>query len=299
MLAARIAVNHASAACSKANTSCPCVLSSVTCSGLQRQLWGQQQQRLSEKQRLWPCRAAALDVPPVTAGPANLSTYQLRSTPRSCWSHMWFEAVVQTVVKQLDGQPFLVRVNARPQLQLNLIRLAASELSRGWDYVHHKYLSSGNAYDAVILVHPVAAEQPCVVRHVQGRPCSDCMYNPAASSSSCEQVLLMDGKIGDCCDGQYTAAGHQNHTGSPNGKHSSSSQQQQQQRARDSHTAYYGLVVQCKEANDHLQGCYLLKTMQVKQHLSRSSVCHCTHYSVNRVCQGPSLQHQFKAAWLV
>ncbi|WIA38073.1 hypothetical protein OEZ86_001442 [Tetradesmus obliquus] len=58
-------------------------------------------------------------------------------------------------------------------------------------------------------------------------------------------------------------------------------------------------ILKTRDLQDSLQGCYLLKTMQLSQHHGGGAGCHCTHYSLNRVCQGPSLQQQFQASWLV
>jgi hypothetical protein len=59
------------------------------------------------------------------------------------------------------------------------------------------------------------------------------------------------------------------------------------------------MVVQCRDSADALQGCYLLKTVQQGSAAAGASPCHCTHYSLNKVCKGPSLEAQFQAAWLV
>jgi hypothetical protein len=222
---------------------------------------------------------------------------------------MWFEAMVQTVVKQLDGAPFLLKVTARPMLQMQLIRLDPSELSQGWEHVQQKHLNqqpaaADAAYDAIILVHPVVSEQQsCVVSQVQGQACHNCPHSSSTSSQaaatcSYDQVEadeMMSGRFGDCCNGQGHTQQQQHQHDSRHRSHSSSSSNC----SSESKLAYYGLVVQCKDSQDSLQGCYLLKTMQLSQHHGGGAGCHCTHYSLNRVCQGPSLQQQYQASWLV
>uniref|UniRef100_A0A383VLE5 Uncharacterized protein n=1 Tax=Tetradesmus obliquus TaxID=3088 RepID=A0A383VLE5_TETOB len=221
------------------------------------------------------------------------------------WSQMWFEAMVQTVVKQLDGAPFILKVTARPLLQMQLIRIHPAELSLGWEHVQRKHLNqqpaaaAGSDHDAIILVHPVVSEQqPCVVSQVRGQPCHNCPHGSSSSSQSAaacsydqvEADEMMSGKFGDCCNGDGHAHQQHQHHSSPSSSSSCSS---------ESKLAFYGLVVQTRDLQDSLQGCYLLKTMQLSQHHGGGAGCHCTHYSLNRVCQGPSLQQQFQASWLV
>ncbi|KAF6265143.1 hypothetical protein COO60DRAFT_1117534 [Scenedesmus sp. NREL 46B-D3] len=247
-----------------------------------------------------------------SAAPSSSSGLALGSSGSSCrqrWSQMWFEAMVQTVVKQLDGAPFILKVTSRPVLQMQLVRLDPAELSQGWEQVQRKHLiqqataagAAEAAYDAVILVHPVQSEQqPCVVSQVQGPACNHCPHSSSSSqgAATCsydqfEADELMSGHFGDCCNGEgHTQHQQQHQHDSRPRRHSSSS-------SSESKLAYYGLVVQCKDVLDTLQGCYLLKTMQLSQHHGGGAGCHCTHYSLNRVCQGPSLQQQFQAAWLV
>jgi hypothetical protein len=226
---------------------------------------------------------------------------------------MWFEAMVQTVVKQLDGAPFILQVTSQPMLQMQLIRLDPAELSQGWEHVQRKHLnqqqSAADAYDAVILVHPVVTEQqPCVVSQVQQQACYNCPHSSGTSSQSAatcsydqvEADEMMSGRFGDCCHGE--GHGQQQHQHQHDTRHhsqSSSSSSSNSNCSSESKVAYYGLVVQCRESQDSLQGCYLLKTMQLSQHHGGGAGCHCTHYSLNRVCQGPSLQQQFQESWLV
>jgi hypothetical protein len=227
---------------------------------------------------------------------------------------MWFEAMVQTVVKQLDGAPFILKVTARPLLQMQLIRLDPSELNLGWEHVQRKHLKQQPAaagataeadHDAIILVHPVVSEQqPCVVSQVQGQPCHNCPHSSSSSSKraatcSYDQVEadeMMSGRFGDCCNGEGRTQHQQPHQHQHDSRHSSSSSSNC---SSESKLAYYGLVVQCRDLQDSLQGCYLLKTMQLSQRHGGGAGCHCTHYSLNRVCQGPSLQQQFQDSWLV
>jgi len=221
-----------------------------------------------------------------------LSTYQLPRPAQQLFSsttRVWFEAMVQTVVRHLDGAtPFLLKVNLQPMLQLSLVRLSSSDVQKGWQHIQQQHIASEQPYDAVIFVHPVAAgQQPCAVSQVQGEPCPGCPHTaPANSCVYSTEAEMFQGRFGDCCSGD---------------EHTTAQQYQQQppSPAGDSQLSYYGLVVQCCDPSESLQGCYLLKAMQVKQHSGGGSGCHCTHYSLNRVCQGPSLQQQLKAAWLV
>jgi hypothetical protein len=248
-----------------------------------------------------------------SAVPSGSSSSGLALSPSSSqqrWSQMWFEAMVQTVVKQLDGAPFILQVTSKPVLQMQLIRLDPAELDQGWEHVQRKLLnqqqqSAADAYDAVILVHPVVSEQqPCVVSQVRGQAYYNCPHSSSGSSSqsaaTCryDQVAadeMMSGRFGDCCNGE--GHGQQQHQHQHDNRHRS--QSSSSNCSSESKLAYYGLVVQCRDLQDTLQGCYLLKTTQLSQHHGGGAGCHCTHYSLNRVCQGPSLQQQFQASWLV
>eukprot|EP00775_Hariotina_reticulata_P008494 gene8494-biopygen10350 len=242
------------------------------------------------------CLAAAAGAELMLGSPPNttsaLSTYRLPRPAQQLFSsttRVWFEAMVQTVVRQLDGAtPFLLKVNLQPMLQLSMVRLSSSDMQHGWQHIQQQHIAAEQPYDAVIFVHPVSAgQQPCAVSQVQGDPCPGCPHTaPASSSVYSSEAEMLQGKFGDCCSGEeHTAASHHH--------------QPQPSPACASQLSYYGLVVQCRDPAESLQGCYLLKTMQVKQHSGGGSGCHCTHYSLNRVCQGPSLQQQFQAAWLV
>lgn len=241
---------------------------------------------------------------------------------------MWFEAMVQTVVKQLDGAPFLLRVAVNPVLSLQLIRLQPADIAAGWEHIQQRYLSGVAVQrqdEAVILVHPVAAaDRPCVVRVAGDEACPGCPHTVAeahaaaaaataaygggvtasyaaavGAAASATTTELLHGKFGECCDGQEHSHDHQHQH--DHQQHSSSSvaqpPQQSQQQPDDSLslTAFYGLVVQTRDASDPLQGCYLLKTVTQ----TCASSCNCTHYSLNQVCKGPSLQQQYQASWLV
>ena len=241
----------------------------------------------------WPSLQPAVQQPPLTRSPAKL------------WStQMWFEAMVQTVVKQLDGGAFLLRVGINPVLSLQLIRLNAADLAAGWDHIQQQHLASALQQDeAVILVHPVAsAEQPCVVKQTAGAACPGCPHTMAAAAATAaaagggvtagfsagDATELLHGKFGDCCSNAEHDHSHHSQPSSSSSQHKSPAQPEEQVKA------FYGLVVQTRDAADPLQGCYLLKT--VKQ---SSPSCHCTHYSLNQVCKGPSLQQQYQASWLV
>lgn len=254
----------------------------------------------------WPKASKPVRQQPVTRSPTKL------------WStQMWFEAMVQTVVKQLDGGAFLLRVSANPVLSLKLIRLEAADFAAGWEHIQQCHLESALQQDeAVILVHPVASQdQPCLVRQA-GEACAGCPHTVSEVSAAAAAAAaaygggvtasyaapptteLLHGKFGECCEDGQHSHDHAHH------QHSSSAAQQPQppqQQASAVHpetqTAFYGLVVQTRDAADPLQGCYLLKTM--KQSSSSSSACHCTHYSLNQICKGPSLQQQYQASWLV
>lgn len=235
----------------------------------------------------------------------SLATYKFRSNgssnnaiispvqPHVSWSHMWFEAMVQMLVKRLGGSPCLLQVSTRGLLKLTFVPLTESDVSKGWEHIQQQHLGTDDAVDAVILVHPVPSQQqPCAVKVAnKGQSCPGCPHELAAVQSH-QQPELMHGKVGDCCSdkqpGHSSREQHHSHSHSPS-SHSSS----------DSVLSYHGLVVQTSNAADPLQGCYLLKTVQVKQHSGGFGGCHCTHYSLTRVCQGPSLQQQYQAAWLV
>lgn len=243
----------------------------------------------------WPKANKLVRQQPVTRSPTKL------------WStQMWFEAMVQTVVKQLDGSPFLLRVGVNPVLSLQLIRLDAADLAAGWDHIQQRHLDTALHQDeAVILVHAVATEDtPCVVHQVAGQACPGCPHSTdhtaaAAAAYAASTAELLNGRFGECCSGDDHDHSHNHH----HHQHSSSAHQHQpqQQQVKQEHpetlTSFYGMVVQTRNAADPLQGCYLLKT--VKQSSSSGSACHCTHYSLNQVCKGPSLQQQYQASWLV
>lgn len=272
----------------------------------------------------WPKATQLVRQQPVTRSPAKL------------WStQMWFEAMVQTVVKQLDGGPFLLCVCTNPVLSLQLIRLEAADLAAGWEHIQQRHLGSAPQQDeAVILVHPVAsADRPCLVRQAAGEACPGCPHtapsevSPAAAAAAAARggsvtagfcasspppatpTELLHGKFGDCCRGGEGGHAHHHHHPQHSGSSTSSSssgQQQQREAATaaaaapsDAQTAFYGLVVQTRNVADPLQGCYLLKTMKLSSDGSSSSDCQCTHYSVSQVCKGPSLQQQYQASWLV
>jgi hypothetical protein len=232
---------------------------------------------------------------------SSLATYPFRNGNTSTdllrpgklqlsWSHMWFEAMVQMVVKQLNGTPFLLRARSQGQLRLSYVPLNPEELAKGWDHIQQRHLATSSADDAVILVHPVPSDQqPCAVQVVnQGQACNGCPHTQPGAETLQQQELL-HGKFGDCCSEHSDTSTHQH-------KHSNGKSRDE---GKDSVLAYYGLVVQTSNAADPLQGCYLLKTMQVKQQSGSAGGCHCTHYSLTRVCKGPSLQQQYQAAWLV
>ena len=255
---------------------------------------------------------------PVTRSPTRLWTTQ-----------MWFEAMVQTVVKQLDGGAFLLRVKVNPVLSLQLVRLDPADLEAGWEHIQQRHLSSVPLQqdEALILVHPVAAaDRPCVVRQTAGEACPGCPHTlgevsaaaaasaaaygggvtasfaaaaAAAAAAVAEPPMeLMQGRFGDCCSGSGDHS-HDHHHHHHSSNHGPQQQQQHpQQQACETQTAFYGLVVQTRDASDPLQGCYLLKTMK-QSSSSNSSECHCTHYSLNQVCKGPSLHQQYQASWLV
>lgn len=246
--------------------------------------------------------SVAADAAPSTS---SLATYQFRSSssdvlrpgkPQLKWSHMWFEAMVQMVVKQLDGTPFLLRVSTQGQLRLSYVSLSSEELAQGWDHIQQQHSLASGPDDALILVHPVpSVQQPCAVSVINhGVKCDGCPHNH--SSSSHEQPELLHGKFGDCCQHDHSSSSSTSSRSGHPQPHSSSTTRS---RSSDSVLAYYGLVVQTRNAADPLQGCYLLKTMQVKQQSGSVGGCHCTHYSLTRVCKGPSLQQQYQAAWLV
>lgn len=271
---------------------------------------------------VWPKATQLVRQQPVTRSPAKL------------WStQMWFEAMVQTVVKQLDGGPFLLCVRTNPVLSLQLIRLAAADLAAGWEHIQQRHLGSALQQDeAVILVHPVAsADRPCFVRQAAGEACPGCPHtgpcevSPAAAAAAAAAgggvtarfsssltpaaaaTELLHGKFGDCCSEGDHAHHHHHSSNSSDSISSSSGQQPQAESAAsaatsapsDAQTAFYGMVVQTRNATDPLQGCYLLKTMKLSSDGSRSSECQCTHYSVSQVCKGPSLQQQYQTSWLV
>jgi hypothetical protein len=244
-------------------------------------------------------------------------------SPTKLWStQMWFEAMVQTVVKQLDGGAFLLRVRVNPVLSLQLVRLDPADLEAGWEHIQQQHLSSALQQDeALILVHPLAsADRPCMVKSAGQQACTGCPHAASeataaaaataaaygggvtanyAAAAAAGSMELMQGSFGDCCsgDGDHSHSHHSHSHHSSSSHHAASPAQQQQQHRQQTQTAFYGLVVQTPQAADPLQGCYLLKTM--KQSSGSSSDCHCTHYSLNQVCKGPSLHQQYQASWLV
>lgn len=211
---------------------------------------------------------------------------------------MWFETMVQMAVKQLNGSAFLLRVRNQGHLRFSYVPLSSEEVALGWSHIQQQYLQDSRTDDAVILVHPVPSEeQPCAVSAINcGQPCPGCPHTQPGPSSV-EQTELLHGKLGDCC------SDHDHDSSSGNRQHSHSSISHKHVHDSSHHNSnsvlsYHGLVVQTSNAADPLQGCYLLKTMQVKQQAGSVGGCHCTHYSLTRVCKGPSLQQQYQAAWL-
>jgi hypothetical protein len=61
-----------------------------------------------------------------------------------------------------------------------------------------------------------------------------------------------------------------------------------------SNVRFWGVVVQTRSRPSEVDGCYVLKTVH-----SGSSNCHCTHYTLTRVCRGEPLAAQLAASWLV
>jgi hypothetical protein len=285
---------------------------------------------------------AALMLPPPPTQPSDAPLARRFTTG------MWFEAMIQTAVKQLQpGSAFLLRVGFNPALRLELVRLGAADLAAGWEHIQQQHLRPRSSSDrhhqhdeALILVHPVAAtDQPCLVQQSGGGACPGCPHDarhpqpwPAAAAAIAAAAAadaaaagggvtaawqpqpagagaaapaaseLLHGTFGDCCGGDDGSNHHHHdhHHGSHHGSHdrhgAAAAAAAAAQQPRDPVTAYWGLVVQCRQADDPLQGCYLLKTVH---QAGAGAHCQCTHYSLNRVCKGPSLAQQFQEAWLV
>lgn len=58
---------------------------------------------------------------------------------------------------------------------------------------------------------------------------------------------------------------------------------------------FWGVVIQTKTHLSEVEGCYVLKTVQS----GNPSGCHCTHYTLTRVCRGEPLAAQLASSWLV
>lgn len=111
---------------------------------------------------------------------------------------------------------------------------------------------------------------------------------------------LLAGQVGDCCDDEAFGAGHGaghfdiERLSAPKptepGVHSDHSGTSDEQSVR-----YFGMVVQSR-VQSSVEGCYLLKTVQNR---AKAGGCHCTHYSLTRVCRGESLHQQLQNSWLV
>ena len=67
-------------------------------------------------------------------------------------------------------------------------------------------------------------------------------------------------------------------------------------------SGYWGVVVQSKH-HTGTEGCYLLRavrqTTQAEHVDGGGGGCHCTHFSLTRVCQGEHVERQFINSWLV
>lgn len=199
----------------------------------------------------------------------------------------WFEAAVQHIAKLAGSTAFLQTVYHHPKLRFSHTQLSDSDITSGWAAIAQEVGAA--AADCVLLVHPMkSAADACLLNQHGAGECPACSEDSMDMFAQSRQVAeTLSGHFGDCCDGNSSA-----HESSP-----SSSHQDAAAHALDSSTAFYGVVVQSKH-DKHLQGCYLLKTVRVKHRSSHSTGCHCTHYSLTRICKGPTLQQQFKSSWL-
>jgi hypothetical protein len=246
----------------------------------------------------------------------------------------WFEAAVQRIVRHADGQPFLQLVHAQPLVHTQQIDLTAEEAAAGWGALQRRL--AGAAADAIILVQPVPEagvqlSSSCAATGVDAAVAvaAACAL-PAAGESACGGVPVADvmaGQVGDCCSDSDSPSSSDSGSSAPGAAahHSSSSSSSRSNSSRagqepadaaagvgpraaptssasasasSAHTSYYGLVVQAAQ-HSQVQGCYLLKAVRTTHAEPSGGGCHCTHYTLTRVCQGQPLAQQLMRSWLI
>jgi hypothetical protein len=102
-------------------------------------------------------------------------------------------------------------------------------------------------------------------------------------------MQYVEGHIGSCCEDHASHEMDPGHIalGMLDDERGASYLREQELRVN-----YYGVVAQ-SSAEQSLEGCYLMKTVQ-----QIGAGCHCMHYSFMRVCSGPSLRDQAVDHWL-
>lgn len=131
---------------------------------------------------------------------------------------------------------------------------------------------------------------------------SSCSSSKGQSASVCSNKLLsaglvdqiMAGKVGDCCDEDHKYIITNEAIQSALRQSDFHNDVKMANQSPMEGIAFWGLVIQSSVWTT-LEGCYLLKTAKVVDHMG----CSCTHFSLIRVCQGIPLSDQYSAAWLV
>lgn len=150
---------------------------------------------------------------------------------------------------------------------------------------------SGLHPELLLLVHRISND-PAVASTSAGNSAGLQSTNVLFNSSLAREIATENGD-GNSCDGRGSASSSSileqalNEKGMMGRKASRAS-------GIDGSELFWGLVIQSTKWAS-LQGCYLLKTMQVRDDAGLM----CTHFSVTQVCSGVPLLHQFMSSWLV
>ena len=145
--------------------------------------------------------------------------------------------------------------------------------------------------DQMLFVHPVATPVDyCGGCNARAPSSKD---REACSLASTNDSFSLEGKLGDdCCreDHDDSNGDHDAHRVLHTPEHLMASTGLP---AGDYVVQYYGVVAQ-SHFNTSNDGCYLIKTVQVKDRLH----CNCIHYSLIRICYGMPLMQQAQQFWL-
>eukprot|EP00884_Botryococcus_braunii_P008109 jgi/Botrbrau1/1729/Bobra.116_2s0071.1 len=248
-----------------------------------------------------------------TTGRWELSTYKFPGERSAMMT--WLEDCIQAAVKNLHRAPFLqlMSPDCVNRFTFHEVTPAVVHVPQLWRGIAEHVTSLDP--EILVLVHPIPLDeedkaeasirragqqrgnmsrvlsgissQPLAVRehHLRLQACAQLVQTGMAETQ-------LAGRVGDCCDGDEVSQvvpfnrGHASH-GAQQTFHVPG-------KGCPSNVRFWGVVIQAKSHPSELDGCYVLKTVH-----SGSADCHCTHYTLTRVCRGEPLAAQLAASWLV